>query len=100
MRSRLALPILIVTLLAVILVVGPEPGKSAPQKGQKGGFDPKRMFEWNAKGRDHFLISDLWQGRKEIEEWAKENGVTDGKITWDQYQKYSDYRAAQRAGGN
>jgi len=100
MRARFALPfVTMIVLVCTILLVEAERGSSAPQKGPKGGgFDPGKIFDdWMSRGRGYAVISEMKKGREELELFAKENGITDGKITKDQYLKFWDQRDAIRA---
>lgn len=68
--------------------------------GKKGGFDPGRMFDFIAQGRPYFLISESSPRIKDsLEEYAKANGITDGRITREQFTKYQDYMRAKFTGG-
>jgi Ca2+-binding EF-hand superfamily protein len=106
MRKLLTLSSVIVALAGVILLleVGEaaaqqDPGKGFGGKGFGGkgfggkGFmmqvDPGQIFDqYMAKGRDHFPISEARMGKAELEYFAKQNNITDGKLTREMFLKY------------
>lgn len=102
MRAKLVLPLTILTLVIMILLLESPPGYSQQGKkggkGQQGGFgggkmDPGQMFDtWLAKGKGYIVISETMFGRQELEAFAKKVGITDDKITRDQYIRYSEMR--------
>jgi Ca2+-binding EF-hand superfamily protein len=105
MRAKIALPVLMTVLVGIVLLLEAQPGASAPQKGGPGKkefkFDPNDIFEkWYSKGRGYFMIEEAKKGRDELQAWAKDNGVTDGKITKEMYLKYWAFREEQRSKGD
>jgi Ca2+-binding EF-hand superfamily protein len=92
MRRRLFAAV--VLLSAVAMWTSPSDGeqpRSAPQQkksGMKGMFDPNTNFERNAKGRDHFYVSELGERGASLQEYAQSKGITDGKITREVYLAY------------
>src|SRR5205085_1951745 len=111
MRARIALPLIMTLLGCTILLVEPQYRNSAPHKGfgnkdqgdgGKGkGFgkmDPAKMFDdYMSKGRGFVLIDEVRFGKDELQAFAKENGVTDGKISKDLFIKYWAYREELKA---
>lgn len=84
-----------------IVLIGPgaalaQPGRSPGGFGG-GGFggqggggssffsDPKAMFDRMARDRNYFLISETKMMREPLMEYAKKNGITDDKITREQF---------------
>lgn len=56
--------------------------------GGPGGFmsmDVNQKFDMYARGRPFFLISDTRMLRDSLTQWAKENNITNGQITRDQF---------------
>ncbi len=54
--------------------------------------DPNMLFERRANGRGYFLLSEATFGRDTLTQWAKDKGITDGKITREQFQAYFNER--------
>jgi len=97
MRVKVILPLLITVLGCTILLVEPQRGTSAPQKGMKGKMDPGDMFDkWMSKGRGYFLVEEARFGKEELQTFAKDNGISDGKISRDQFIKYWARREEMR----
>jgi hypothetical protein len=74
--------------LLVLALVPPQATTQAPgdKKGKGGGkVDPYRMFDFLAKGRDHFLISETSELRDSLLKYAREKGITDGRLTREQF---------------
>lgn len=89
MRVRLLLPGMMCALLTLILCLE----SNAP--GQQPGrpkWDPEKLFKQMANGRDFFLIEDMRFDREALEFYAKQQGVTDGKIKQDLYLKFFEKR--------
>src|SRR5262245_31510924 len=94
--------------LFLLLLVGPAaaqfkmqfqpgqfPGGGGGGKGGFGGWsdDPAERFKKMANGKDHIVIADqnpMFKGA--MEEYAKKNNISDGKMSLDQYMKYSEER--------
>jgi hypothetical protein len=57
-------------------------------------------FDRMAKGKDYFLISEMWgrDTKEEVTLFAKNAGITDDKITRAQYMKFIEERDKIRAG--
>jgi hypothetical protein len=100
-----------VLVLALGLTVGwtqqPGPGGYGPGGGFPGGggggrgrgnFDPGKMFDFMANGRASISIIELARGRDPgpLQQWAAQNGVTNGELTRDQFAKYMEARMAER----
>jgi len=114
MRARIALPLIMTLLGCTIILVEPQYSNSAPQKGGfgkksdqgdgggkgfgKGKMDPGKMFDdWMSKGRGFFLVEEARFGKDELLTFAKQNNITDGKITKDQYLKFWAMREELKA---
>lgn len=55
-------------------------------KGQKGmGGDPNKFFDFMAKGKDYVTIADSKMMAGPLQEWATENGITNGQLTREQF---------------
>ncbi len=69
---------------------GPEGGK----KGKGPQWDPGQLFDFvlDREKRGYFLVSEAKRDREVLEAFAKKEGIADGKITKDQYLKYSEVR--------
>jgi hypothetical protein len=99
MYRRVVIPFTILALVTLIVCVDDQQGFSQPGRKKGGGgpggmkMDPNNIFEkWLAKGRDHFFVNEMYMGRKEMELFASRSGITDGKITREQYMKFWDQR--------
>jgi Ca2+-binding EF-hand superfamily protein len=69
------------------------------KKGDKGAmFTPEDFFKKLANGKDYISVADLenpkW--KEPLEAFAKKEGITNGKINWTQYLKFSEERTAAR----
>ncbi len=105
MRAKFTLLCLMAFLVCVIVLVetqtavsqfGGKGGKGGG-KGGKGGFDPGKMFDWMDKDKKGYIsIADMRFGKDEAELFAKENGITNGQLTRDQFMKYSEQGEALR----
>jgi EF hand len=62
-------------------------------------MDPDRIFEMMARGGDSIVIADMRMGRDRAEQWAKDNGVTNGTLTREQFREYSKSWTTGGAGG-
>ncbi len=75
-----------------------QPGGAFPGGGG-GTQDPNAMFDYLAKDRQFFLISETTRSNATLTAFAQERGIAGGKITRQQYQEYSDWMAKKRAAG-
>src|SRR5262245_10772151 len=89
MRTGYFLPCLLVLVAAVLLGGGSQ--RSGAQQGKGKGPDLDELFLKVAKGRDHVLFNEV-NGRRELELFAWENRISDGKLTRDQFVKYLSQR--------
>ncbi|MCC6420417.1 MAG: hypothetical protein IT429_19445 [Gemmataceae bacterium] len=104
MSKRLAVALVAVALSATIVTLDVWPslsqGPGGGKKGGKGGFqmDPSQIFDFMTKrsGKDYIEIKSAFKGREEMELFAKQSGITDGKLTRDQYLKYFEKREQLR----
>src|SRR5262249_2909068 len=81
----------------------PNRGPGGPGGGG-GGFkmpDPAETFNKLANGKDFIVIAEQNQWfRPRLEEWASKNGITDGKLTKEQFTALSEEcRQQMQAGG-
>lgn len=77
------------------------PGGGFPG-GPGGGFgsrDPNQMFDFLSKGRGFFLISETRMLRDPLTKWAQEKGITDGRITREQFAAFNQSMQSQMGGG-
>jgi len=95
MRAKFTLPCLLAFLVCVIVLVETQPGASQPPCGKgkgKGGFgDPGERFDtWMDKEKKGYIvISEQRFGKEAMELYAKDNNITNGKLTRDQFISYS-----------
>ena len=70
-----------------------------------GGFgggmqqDPGAMFDYLAKGRQFFLISETRMLNAPLTQFAQERGISNGQISRQAYLEFNDWRAKQMAAG-
>src|SRR5436309_5485140 len=105
-RTRLVFSFAIIALAALVLLLETTP-KGFAQKGKKSGggadgggppgggtgvkkFDPGKFFDRMSKGQDCISIDSMWIGKEQAAEWAKKEGITNGKLTREQYLKFSE----------
>src|SRR5262249_31176030 len=64
----------------------------------KGQFkmDPNQIFDFASKGRGYYPIEEAMWGRDALEAFAKKEGITDGKLTKEQFLKYWEERTKAR----
>jgi hypothetical protein len=62
-------------------------GGGAPGGGMFG--DPEKMFGMIARDKDYIVISETRLIKEPLTKWAQENGITDGKISKDQFITFS-----------
>ncbi len=93
--------------VGVILLLGAASVRAqfGPPSGGNGRFgggppDPGRIFDFIARGKDHIEISQLRRGRDQVEAWAKQNGISNGKLTRDQFSKYFQSRMKEKEQGS
>lgn len=107
-RKVFVVPLLFVLALIVFVSYGSgQPGGGGFGKGgkggKKGGGDPTEFFKRMANGKDYIVLSEMQaSGSKMYEplmQFAKEQGITDGKITQDKFMQYMVQRAATRPPG-
>lgn len=95
MPSKVIIAIIGAGLLALLAApaLSQPPSRFGPP-GRGGGFmpDPNMLFERRANGRGYFLLSEVTFGRDTLTQWAKDKGLTDGKITREQFQAYFNER--------
>ena len=54
---------------------------------------PVKFYDWMSKDHPGYIvIGEMRKGRDEAEAYAKEHGITNGKMTKDQYLKYAEQR--------
>ena len=77
-------------------------GGQGKKKGGGGGWDPKAIFAKYANGKDYFLASEYkspMPGSTEaMVKFAQDQGITDGKITFEKFQQFIEMRKAQGGG--
>src|SRR5262245_36397149 len=87
------MPARLIAVLVVIgtaaLVLGPTPGLTHPPGGRMR-FDPDQFFDRMAQGGDSVAISSFQMGRDRAEEWARKNGITNGRMNRAQFRAYMD----------
>jgi hypothetical protein len=106
---RIKLLALALLLVSFVLVMTPSDGLTQIRGGGKGGgpggmmgggFDPSRMFEMFARGKDSIQISDMRMFRTQLEEYAREKGITNGQITREQFAGFGEQMKAKMASGD
>ena len=81
---------------------GGMPGGGMPWGGGKGGMpwgggrggmkrDPGRFFDFMSRGQNYVLIATM-RDPAQAEEFAKKEGITNGKFTREQFSKYMEQR--------
>jgi len=92
-----------VVLPAALAIVLLQPGTAESQPGRGGGFDPSRIFDMIAQGKDYLDMNDIQRMASRDpsapERWQKymqENGITNGRVTRDQFAGYMQARMAER----
>src|SRR5262249_34422811 len=86
---------------AVVLL---QPGTAESQFRGGGGFDPNRMFDFMAQGKDFLDMNDIQRMASRDpsapERWQRfmqDQGITNGRVTRDQFALYMQMRMAERA---
>jgi hypothetical protein len=83
----------------------PGGGFGGPPGGGFGGppgmaqVDPGKMFDFMAKGRPFFMINETKRLAGPLMEYAQQKGITDGKITREQFVGFSEFMKAKVASG-
>lgn len=81
--------ILSAPLLLVLLLASDVHAQRSFSGGSGGGpfgvRDPNQMFDFMAKGRPYFLISETRMLREPLTQYAAERGITNGQITREQF---------------
>jgi len=98
-RSFVLLGLLALLIPAEAISQFPSGGSSG---GSRGGFgDPSKLFDMMSGGRDvvtrDSLPNPLFAGM--FDRFAQQMGVTDGKLTREQFNAYMQQKAAEKAGG-
>lgn len=70
-------------------------GGGGPGGGGLGGGDPNVLFEYYAKGRSYFLISETRTQRDALTAYAQEKGISSGQITRQQFLDFSEQMKAK-----
>jgi hypothetical protein len=121
MRVANLLGLLLFGIVAIILAPaettgqpgGGKKGKGGANPGGAGGFpgggggiqgggmgqDPNKMFDYLAKDRQFFLISETRTLGQPLTQFAQERRITNGQITRQQFLDFQDWRAKQQAAG-
>lgn len=84
------------------LLIPAEATSQFPSGGSRGGFgDPSKLFDMMSGGRDvvtrDSLPNPLFAGM--FDRFAQQMGVTDGKLTREQFNAYMQQKAAEKAAG-
>jgi hypothetical protein len=105
MRAKVLLPLFILALGVTILLLEAPPGITQgfpSKKGGKSGFksDAGLYFDKMAQGKDFIVITGIRDPdrRDELTLFAKKVGISDDKITRDQYLRFFEMRDEIRAG--
>src|SRR4051812_13556097 len=66
--------------------------------GKGGGFDPGMIFDRIANGKATININDMPSrdpsSKERLQQWAAQNGVTNGELTREQFGRYMEERMA------
>ncbi len=94
MRTHLLLPFATTTLLCLCLLAGGQRGGSQPPGKGPMKKSPDDIFKWISRDKGYISIDDQQpgKGKEEMELFAKENKITTGKITRDQFLRYWEQR--------
>ncbi len=105
MRNK-RLWVLLTVCLALALVVGNTaltqfqgPGRGGRGRGGMGGgrgMNPDMIFNFMSQGKDYVEIATMRRDRDQAEEYAKRKGITNGRLTREQFADYMQQRFAQR----
>lgn len=83
----------------------PGGGGRFPFGGSKGGGpvsmlnDPNKLFEYYARDRNFFLVTDTKSLRDPLTQYAESKGIKDGKISRAQFIEFSEQLKAKLASG-
>jgi Ca2+-binding EF-hand superfamily protein len=70
---------------------GGPPGGGFPGGGKmKMKMDPDAIFEFASQGKGYIAIDSMRMGKEQAEEFAKKEGIKDGKLTREQFMKYME----------
>jgi hypothetical protein len=72
-------------------------GGGFPGGGGGMGQDPNKMFDYLAKDRQFFQISETRTLAQPLTQFAQERRITNGQITRQQFLDFQDWRAKQQA---
>ncbi len=61
--------------------------------------DPSRMFDFLAKGRPYFLVSETQRLRGPLEQYLAQKGIINGQVTRELFTQFSDQAKNSLAGG-
>lgn len=80
------------------------PGGGFPGGGMPGGAagmmsDPSKMFDFLAKGRPYFLVTETRSLREPLMQFAQQRGITNGQITRDLFIQFQDQMKSTVGGG-
>jgi hypothetical protein len=86
----------------LVVVMAPTSGLTQRPGGFGGGggfggrgFDPNAIFDMMAKGRNYIEISEVDPSRRErYIQYAQQNGITDGRLTREQFSAMMQARMA------
>lgn len=94
----------------VTLVFSPAWGQFPPG-GRTGGFggggmpfgggnsDPNRIFDFLAKGRPYFLLTETQRLREPLTQYLKERGVSNGQVTRELFAQFNEQQMKAMSGG-
>jgi hypothetical protein len=60
--------------------------------------DPNTLFEFYAKGRPYFLVSETRMLREPLTQYAQQKNITTGQITRQQFVEFSEQMKAKSGG--
>ncbi|MCI0464863.1 MAG: hypothetical protein L0Z62_48700 [Gemmataceae bacterium] len=112
MYRRVVMPFTILALITLLVCVDEQVGQAQiggfkKKGGGGGGFgqDPAAMFDRMSKGKEHIVIDEQeWWAKPAMTLFAQREGITDGKLTRDQFLKFQPQwktlgEEARKAGG-
>jgi len=99
----------LVVLIVVPAITTGQPGGFGKKNKQGAGFpgggpggmmsDPNALFDYLAKGRQFFLITETRSLGGPLTQFSQERGINNGQITRQQFLDFQDWREKQRALG-
>jgi len=98
MRHKI-IPLLLLAVLYCMALLPSERGFGQTGNGKKPEIkiDPGVVFDQlMSKGRGYFLISEVRSNRADLEKFAAQEGIKDGKLTRNQFVKFWNLRSEQR----